>query len=636
MKKLLIIFCLIFIGFSGFSQEFSTQDKKAIEAYKQAIKNFELQYYDQAETFIKLALRFDNTFCEAYYLWAGIYTMKKDQQQMFTILKNCVSVCGEKYPFSYYKLAYEQYDNGLYEDAFANLQILQTKQQKLMPDELVQFKKLFASCEQSVALKSHPINFTPTNMGPNINTKYDDFHPAITVDEELFLLTSNIPANASMNQEDLFYCVKNGNEWTPRMVFPKPITTTGNEGAESISADGKTMIFTLCNAQGGLGSCDIYITYKVGNQWIKPMNIGAPVNSRYWESQPTLSADGRTLYFVSNRQGGQGKKDIWMSKLDDNNKWSNPKNLGPNINTKDEEESPFIHADGTTLYYSSDGLPGMGKKDIFVTKQINDTTWQKPVNLGYPLNTSDKESLLIINAAGTKGYMASNRYGSTGGYDIYEFGVDGSFPMQPTPVTYVKGLVIDAKNSAKKIPAYIQLSDITTGKVFYEKTADNITGDFIVPFTKNKTYALSVSFPGYLFYSESVSLEKVKQELLIPLQPIQIGNSVVLNNVFFNTDSYELKPESKTELLTIAEFMKSNPKICFEVGGHTDNTGNKQKNITLSENRAKAVYTFLIQQGIPATNLSFKGYADTKPVVDNTTPANRAKNRRTELIVTKM
>ena len=634
MKKFIIIISLLFYCSFGFSQTYSTQNKKAIAAYEEAIKNFELRNYNQAETFLKLALKFDNTFSEAYYLLGGVYAMNNDTQQLLSTLTLAVTNCAEKTPWVYYKLAYEQYDNGLYEDAFKNLQILQQK--KLNPQESISFQELFTACKNAIDLKSKPVNFNPTNMGSAINTIYDDFHPAITVDEETFIITSNIPLNQMNKQEDMFYSYKNGTIWSQRQVFPKPITTLSNEGAQSISADGRTMIFTACGMAGGMGSCDIYISYKVGNQWLKPKNIGAPINTKNWETQPSLSADGRTLFFVSNRPGGYGKKDIWVSTLSDTNTWSKPINLGPQINTKDEEESPFIHADGTTLYFSSDGHMGMGKKDLFATTKLTDSTWSTPKNLGYPLNTQDNESHIIINAEGTKGYFASNRYGSTGGIDIYEFNIDKSFPVRPNPVTYIKGVVFDAKNIDKKLPAFIDLSDVITGEIFYEHIADNYTGEFIVPFAENQMYALSISYPGYLFYSENVNLAKVKKQLSIPLQPIQVGNTVVLNNVFFDTDSYELKPESKVELLTIVSFLKNNPNVCFEIGGHTDNTGNKQHNITLSENRAKAVFTYLTNNGVVASRLTYKGYADTKPVVENTTPENKAKNRRTEMVVTKI
>lgn len=635
-QKLFLIFICILGAFSVFSQTYSTQNKRAISAYEEAVKQFELRYYEQAQLEVQNALKIDNTFSEAYYLLAGIYMQQGDTQQMLSTLQTCVGLCGDKTPWAYYKLAYEQFDSGLYAQAQKNVEILTQKKQQLQIHEIEKLADLEKRCSIALDLQTKPVNFKPKNMGQAINSQYDDFHPAITVDEELFIITCNVPFGSKSFQEDMFYSVKQQGEWTNRLLFPKPITTLSNEGAQSISADGKTMVYTACGMAGGKGSCDIYITYKVGNQWIKPKNLGSPVNSRHWESQPSLSADGRTLYFVSNRPGGFGKKDIWMSTLTDTNTWTPPVNLGETINTKDEEESPFIHADGKTLFFSTDGHYGMGKKDMFVTQRHANGSWRTPVNMGYPLNTHSKESHIVVNAAGTKGYFASNQYGSLGGIDIFEFDIDASFPIKPSPVTYISGVVYDAKNIDKKVPALIQLSDIQTGEVFYEHIADYYTGSFVVPFAEDKTYALTLTHHGYLLYSEQVHLKTVSKTLQIPMQPIAIGNTVVLNNVFFDTDSYALKPESKVELQAIVDFMNTNTTVCFEIGGHTDNVGNKQHNIALSNNRAKAVYDFIVEQGIASTRLTYKGYADNKPMVDNSTAENRAKNRRTEMVITKL
>lgn len=635
-QKFICFLAIVMCSLPMFSQTYSTQNKRAIAAYEQAIKQFELRYYDQALIEVQNAIKIDNTFSEAYYLLAGVYMQQGDTQQMLSTLQTCVSQCGDKTPWAYYKLAYEQFDSGLYSQAQKNVEILTRKKQQLQADEIDKLAELDKRCSIAIELQSKPVNFKPKNMGPTINSQYDDFHPAITVDEELFIITCNVPFGSKSFQEDMFYSVKQQGNWSNRLLFPKPITTLSNEGAQSISADGKTMVYTACGMAGGKGSCDIYITYKVGNQWIKPQNLGSPVNTRHWESQPSLSADGRTLYFVSNRPGGFGKKDIWMSTLTDTNTWTTPVNLGETINTKDEEESPYIHADGKTLFFSTDGHYGMGKKDMFVTQLHANGTWRKPVNMGYPLNTHNKESHIVVNATGTKGYFASNQYGSMGGIDIFEFDIDETFPIKPSPVTFINGIVYDAKNIDKKVPALIQLSDIETGEVFYEHVADYFTGGFVVPFAEEKSYALTVTHQGYLLYSEQVHVKNIAKTISIPLQPIAVGNTVVLNNVFFDTDSYVLKPESKVELLAIVDFMNTNTTLGFEIGGHTDNVGNKQHNMTLSNNRAKAVYDFIIEQGIAANRLSYKGYADNKPIADNTTADNRAKNRRTELVITKL
>lgn len=640
MKKLFVILCSIFVAIATIAQEYSTTSKKAIAAYETALQNYQLLYYDKAEDNLKTALKQDQYFVEAYYLLAGVYSQKSDTTQMLSTLETCVEKCGGKYLWSRYKLAYEEYNLGMYNKAFANLQHFKRANEMHSSSTLSKVEEmnlidLTNKVNKALELQSNPINFTPKNMGSNINTQYDDYHPSITVDDSTLIYTINLPtANPKINQEDLFSAQK-FEEWQKSIPLTQ-INTKANEGAQSITADGKTMFFTICNAPEGYGSCDIYVTQRIGNKWVKPRNLGPEVNGKYWESQPSCSADGRTLYFTSNRPGGIGQKDIWVTHLQSNGNWSKPENLGATINTKHNDESPYIHADGITLYFSSDGFDGMGKKDLYGSKQNDKNSWTTPENLGSPLNTNEDETHLVINAEGTKGYMASNRYGGFGGFDIYEFNIDESFKVKPNPVTYVKCIVFDNETKAK-LGAKIILSDVATNEKIFINNSDQVTGECIVPFIEGHEYALSVEKTGYLFYSENVSLATFKgaEKVEIPLQQIIVGNYVVLKNIFFNTDSYSLKMESKSEIEAIARFMNLNPTVHFEIGGHTDNVGNATYNQKLSEQRASTVVTELVTKyGVDAKRLTWKGYGSTKPCVANDTPEHRAQNRRTELIIT--
>lgn len=640
MRKLIIFIAILFVAVLGFSQEYSSKNKKAIAAYELGLQNFQLLYYDKAEVNLQTALKQDEYFAEAYYLLAGVYEQRKDTANMLSTLQLCVDKCGGTQLWSRYKLAYEQYNLGMYKDALYNLQQFQRAKEmhnsaNLSKVDELKFNDLYAKTTAAIEIQSNPVNFTPKNLGTNINTPYDDYHPSITVDDNTIIYTTNLPtSNPRVKQEDLFSSTKNGENWN-KSVPLSSINTSTNEGAQSITADGKTMFFTICGAPGGLGSCDIYMSKKIGGQWIKPINLGEPINSKYWESQPSCSADGRTLYFASNRPGGNGKKDIYVSHLQ-NGQWTKPVNLGPEINTKNDDESPYIHADGTTLYYATDGLAGMGKKDIFGTKLIQ-KEWTKPENLGYPINTYEDESHLIINAEGTKGYFASNRFGGVGGFDIYEFTIDETFKVKPNPVTYINCIVFDAETKVK-LTANIILSDIATNEKVFISNSDQLTGECIVPFIEGHEYALSVEKSGYLFYSENVSLETFQgsAKVEIPLQKIIAGNYVVLKNIFFDTDKTNYKKESEPEVEAIGRFMKQNPTVHVEIEGHTDNVGNATYNQTLSEKRAKFIALELIKiYGIQIERLSWKGYGSTKPCAPNDTPENRAKNRRTQLVITK-
>ncbi|MDA3883165.1 MAG: OmpA family protein [Bacteroidales bacterium] len=631
MRNLWFIICF-FASFSLFAQNYSSDNKHAVSLYEEAIQNFQYRYFEDAEESLNKALKKDDGFVEAYYLLAGVYVETQRLEKAIEILQTCVDLCGEEYIWTYYKLAFEQVEQGLFRDAQKNLKHLLSQSSALSEKELKKVQNLKAKCLVAIKFMEHPVPFDPENLGGNINTEFNDYHPTITVDDQVLIFTSLIPSPQSpIDQEDLFYSVQTDNGWSPRKSFSEPINTPANQGAQSISADGQRMIFTACNMPGGYGSCDIYITEFDGRTWSKPQNIGEAINSKYWESQPSLSADGKTLYFVSNRPGGHGKKDMWVSKQTDIG-WTPPKNLGEPVNTSGNDESPFIHADGVTLYFASDGHSGVGKSDLYKSTLKDAKHWTTPQNLGYPINTHTAELRIIVNASGEKAYFSSDRYTSLGGQDIYMF--DTPDQIRPNSVTYVKGVVSDVETK-KRLPANIELYNLHSGAEFYKSKARYADGNFIVPFVEQDEYVLRVWHKGYLFYSENVSLQTIDSSLDISLQPLIVGSKVILKNVFFDVDSDKLKPESKTELDMIVRFMNQNPTISFEIGGHTDNTGSDARNRELSTERAQAVYNYLIQKGIDANRLAYKGYADTKPVVDNSTKENRAQNRRTELVITK-
>jgi outer membrane protein OmpA-like peptidoglycan-associated protein len=314
-----------------------------------------------------------------------------------------------------------------------------------------------------------------------------------------------------------------------------------------------------------------------------------------------------------------------------NGRWAPPVNLGTEINTEGEEQYPFIALDDKTLFFVSSGHPGMGGLDIFSSKRTANGRWQTPVNIGYPINTNEDEQSFCITSDGINAFISSAKKGGFGGLDIYQFELYKQ--ARPDQTGYVKGVVYDAL-SKKKLAAKLELIDLATKKTVIESRSNKTTGEFLLSLQGNKNYALNVSLAGYLFYSENFSLKEQNNTnplfLDVPLIPISAGAKVVLKNIFFETSKFDLKPESVTELDKLVQFLQVNPKLKIEIGGHTDNQGKKQDNLILSNNRAKAVYDYLITNKIEMKRLSFKGYADNQPLVDNTTEANRSKNRRTE------
>ena len=378
--------------------------------------------------------------------------------------------------------------------------------------------------------------------------------------------------------------------------------------------------------------CDLYFSEFKGDRWTVPKNLGGNINTRYGEKQPSLSSDGRIMYFVSNRDGGLGGYDVWISYKDDEGGWGKPVNAGDSINTQGDEHSPFIHPDNQTLYFSSDGWPGLGLFDIFITRRTSDSTWSTPVNLGYPINTNGNEEGLIVNARGQTAYYSSDRL-SEQGRDIYSF--DLYKEVRPIKVSYMKGRVYDAETK-KRLGARFELINLNTEDPIMVSTSHPETGEFLVCIPANADYALNVSRKGYLFYSDHFETRQVYERTApflkdIPLQPIKVGERIILRNVFFEYNKHDLKTESRVELNKVVKLMNENPSLVIELSGHTDNTGTAEYNQTLSENRALSVRHYLVEHGIDGNRITCKGYGLTMPLATNDTEEGRAINRRTEL-----
>jgi outer membrane protein OmpA-like peptidoglycan-associated protein len=394
------------------------------------------------------------------------------------------------------------------------------------------------------------------------------------------------------------------------------------------------MYFTACNREDGKGSCDIYFAVKEGNQWGPPVNLGSPVNTSAWEAQPSISPDGRTLYFVSSREGGIGGMDLWKSERDTSGNWTQPVHLGDVINTTGDEMSPFIHADNRTLYFSSTGHLGMGGFDIFKSKRSESGEWSVPENLGYPINTFHDEIGMIVNAEGSRAYYSSDRMKDSG-KDLYMF--DLHEEARPVSVSYMKGIVYDSE-TRRRLEARFELIDLSTSQLSMQSSSDPSSGEFLITIPTNRDYALNVSRPGYLFYSENFSLQGISSMeepylMDIPLQSIKSGEKVILRNIFFAFDSSELLEESFIELEKLTEFLNRNPSVRIRINGHTDIVGTDEYNLKLSDQRALSVVRFLKDQGIQESRLESKGFGSSMPLDTNETQEGRARNRRTEFEV---
>ena len=377
----------------------------------------------------------------------------------------------------------------------------------------------------------------------------------------------------------------------------------------------------------------MYISYFTPDGWSEPENLGNKINTDAWESAPSLSPDKRDLYFASRRPDGFGGSDIYVSHILPNGHWSDPENLGPEINTSGDESCPFIHADNQSLYFTSNGLLGYGGDDLFMARKGPKGSFSLPRNLGYPINTIENEGSMVISADGSTAFYASDRADSRGGLDLYTFNLRAD--LRPVKTLWIKGKVTDAKTGLG-LPTAVELTDILTRQLVSKVQTDE-TGNYLITLPVGRDYAFNVNRKGYLIYSENFPLSQKSPDstyhINIPLQPITANATVVLKNIFFESKSITLGTNSEAELEQLLHLLKENPTLQIQINGHTDNIGSATDNMKLSNGRAQSVVNYLSKNGIDPKRLRFQGFGANQPVSDNSTEAGRAKNRRTELKV---
>jgi outer membrane protein OmpA-like peptidoglycan-associated protein len=588
---------------------------------------------------LKKAIVLEPGFIEAWLILAQVYTDAGNLDASTDAYLQAIKLDSLFFPNALYFLGLNEMELGRYKEARHHL--LRFKAMEGIRGELKESagEKLL-SCEFAIHAMENPVPFEPENLGPNINSENDEYWPSLSADESIMVFTMLLPIDPrnpltrAHRQEDLYYSRFENGAWQPAQNAGSPLNTYDNEGAQSISGNGRFMVFTACGREDGYGLCDLYFSVWENGSWSIPVNMGPAINSRYSEKQPSMSADGRMLYFTSDRPGGFGKYDLWMSTRLPDGHWSPPVNLGANINSREFDQSPFIHPDNRTLYFSSTGWPGMGGFDIYISRRTSDSTWGQPANLGYPINTHHHEEGLIVNARADMAYFSSDRL-SGKGRDIFSFALYEE--AQPNRVSYMKGKVFD-NQTKRPMEAHFELIDLGSGKTVIESSSEPGNGEFLVVIPVDADYALNVSKPAYLFHSENFAFDKVYSRTEpflkdIPLNPIDVGERIVLRNVFYKTDSFALDAKSIVELDKVVSFMRANPSVVVEIGGHTDNTGSREHNRWLSGRRAGEVAAYIAAQGIRQERIAFRGYGMDVPISTNETEEGRAQNRRTELKV---
>ncbi len=640
MFRPVLVLLLLFFAFGALraqsNQTFSTKNKKAIQLFQSSEDFIIRRQYGKAIEILQQALQKDREFAEAHLRIGSSYLATNNAEKALYHYEEAVKLKPDDKAFvgGYFALADLYFQRGEYSKAgdLAN----KVSTYKPLPKHIAsELDGLLANVAFASEKIKEPLPFKPTPLPGNVNKFGLQYFPVLSADQQQLIFTRRIGA-AEGYDEDIVISTRDekGNWKDPVSISPK-INTKNNEGTCTISADGRILIFTSCMGRKGYGSCDLFISRKTGDAWSEPENMGSAINSSEWESQPSLSADGRTLYFVSTRAGGVGKRDIWVSKLGDDNSWSEPENLGPGVNTPDEEVSPFIHANGQTLYFASKGYPGFGGYDIYTTSITNDK-WSVPENLGYPLNNADDQVSLFITADGTQGYYSYEKRNQKAYISvIYSFQVPEAIQVAQK-TSFVKGKIFD-RETKQPLKAPVELYNLATEEMVLKVSSDSITGEYLMILTEGAEYALYVNQKQYLFESKNFDFtnQHTTEPVIIdfPLRKIKGGASTVLNNIFFDTDKYELKDKSKTELNKLIVFLKSNPDVKIQITGYTDDVGAKAYNDALSLNRAKEVFDFLKQHDIPTQRMVYKGLGQANPIVSNDSEKNRQMNRRIEFSI---
>ncbi|MFH2096469.1 MAG: OmpA family protein, partial [Bacteroidota bacterium] len=525
----------------------------------------------------------------------------------------------------------------------------------------LEFRKRIREVETAMKLVETPVRVFIDNMGPNINSSAPDYSPLIMADASMMIFTSrrqndHAPDKNGMFDEEVYVSYFKDGKWQKANRLPSPINTENHDASVGFSNDGQKMILF----QAG----DLYFSELKGDAWTAPVPLPEQINSKEQESSACFSYDGNTIYFVSDRKDGIGGRDIYCCTQDKNGIWGDVKKVPRPISSTFNDQSVFMHPDGKTLYFSSNGEGSIGGYDIFKSVLGYDLKWKYPVNMGYPINTPDDDFAFVMSASGKYGYYSSVKDGGYGAADIYmitfrgpeknpvrsnqdnliaceakpinEQIIEEELELEMVRLTLLKGIITDVI-TGRPVEADIEIVDNVKNEVVYVVKSNSSTGKYLVSLPSGKNYGIAVRAPEYLFLSENFDIPETQNYREITkdfvMSKVDVGSKIILNNIFFETGKATLKNESFAELERFLKLLNAYKTITVEISGHTDNTGGDDINNKLSNDRAKAVVDYLAQKGIDSGRLKYKGYGSSQPVAPNTTEEGRRQNRRVEFKV---
>ncbi|MDF1550181.1 MAG: OmpA family protein [Bacteroidales bacterium] len=685
MRRLIkLVFFIIFFGLALFStkaQERIYIDKKEFkqteDGFKEAwsnIKTANFLFYQHREgsyrkaiEYYEKALAYNSENPELNLLIGICYLRSWPKEYAMKHIEKAIDSRLNIHPKAQFLLGKAYQYSGEFNKAIiaynAYLDELSPNQKAAFGDII---NKYISECENGLVLKKKQVRALIDNMGPQINSKYDDYDPVLSEDGTILAFTSRRGEEGDMVSqvdhkffEDIYLSKKAGNKWELATNIGSPLNTKWNDAAVSLSEDGKKLVLYRGRTDGG----DLYSATLKGNKWGNIHDLTNKVNKdNSQESSVCFNIEGTRMYFVSNREkDSYGGRDIFMSQIDaKGKKWSKPINLGPVINTPYDEISVYVSPDELTIYFSSNGHKNIGGFDIFKS-EFKDSTWTEPENLGMPINTTGDDMYLKILPNERDAYYTSSCQGGEGGLDIYhlillgpekplvlanednliaclaipekESFIEEAVEIQYTRMTVVKGIVTDF-NTGRPIEATIELVDNATGKTVKETKSNINTGSYLITLPSGKNYGFSVNADNYMFHSENFVVPEASgyREIFkdVALQPMSAGSKIILYNTFFESGKSNLRPESFSELNRVARMFTKYPNLVLEISGHTDSRGSVAVNKRISKARAKAVVDYLVGQGVNPANLQSVGYYFKYPVASNKTEEGRQQNRRVE------
>ena len=676
MSKLIYILPFIFLSCVLVAQDdegkapkkFCNEEisKKAMALYEKGIDKKKYKKPERLD-FLKKCLDIEPDFAEAILAVGLEFAARcKLEEKPFTptlpFFYKAIGICPQVHSEPYYYIGFDYYERRMNDSAIKYLEkfiaFKDDDEKKFAKDwdgEMYNAKMMVKSAKKENGLKKN-VQFDP-RVVKGVSTERDEYLAYISPDDRTCYFVRKLPVQnmdrvaASDREKEVFMLAQRDNTGMFNSGEPMSApfnTTDDNQGGCSISIDNKNLYFAMMRQEGGLQpNCDIYVTDSKDGEWSEIRKLSPTVNDpKYWDSQPSIAADGLTLYFASDRPGGFGGIDIYCTRKDPKTGlWGAAQNLGPNVNTKGDEKTPFIHSDSETLYFSSNGHFGFGGYDIFYAHKNEKGEWEDPENIGSPINGQTDDTGFFVSSDAKTGYFFSFDEGKVRGrgigrYDLYGFELYKE--ARPHQMIFLKGSLKDSTGNAVA-GAALEIKDTKTKQVSYG-TVDSTSGNYMVAIKKTSEVILTVKKDNIAFNSTKVSVTDLPvvsysvepMEINLQVAEAKAGKSFVINNIFYNTNSADLKSESRAVLENFAQYLKENPAIKIEIQGHTDNVGNAKDNLALSSNRAFSVKAVLEELGVDGKRINAKGFGQNKPIGDNNTEDGRARNRRTEFMILEM